>query len=400
MTEESIAKLKVDGELSVAVVSDLHAYEEVGEARPSFYCIRDEFEETPLGALLPLFDKEALQADILVCPGDLGDKANPAAIREAWLRVHEIGDHLGVHLLAGTVGNHDIDSRYVHNDHDPKGHLQNLKPPFPLPEVDQNDRFWSRNYEIVLHDAYRLVVLNSSAFHGAGQDEFQHGRISNYTLDALKQRLHETENRPVNMLLCHHHPQKHMEINLGDYDDMRSGQLLTDLLGNGEFGEWIIIHGHKHHPKICYAQGGSSAPVVFSSGSLCHVLFDELNTVAQRQFYILRFPFAKYSSTGLVGTFRAWDYEFKYQWGRPTRKSGLPSRGGFGCREKPAVFAAQIAKWLGTRVVPWSEFVDEFPWYEYLLPQDQHALRTTLANEHSINVQSEEEMPVQIGAAS
>lgn len=399
MTDIGQTQLKTQGVLTVAIVSDLHAYDTCDEKKPSFYCIQDDIADTPVGALFRLIEEESLSADVLLCGGDLGDKAHPAAIRAAWTRVHEIGAKLKVEMVAGTVGNHDIDSRYQHNDHDPKGHLQQLNPAFPLPSEDSNDRFWSRNYEILVSDVYRLVVLNTCAFHGGGSDELHHGRLSRYTLDAIAARLQSTPIRPVNILLCHHHPQKHMELDLGEYDEMRSGQLLVELLGSGHYGDWIIVHGHKHHPKICYAHGSSTAPVIFSAGSLCHVLFPELATVAQRQFYLLQFPIARYSDLGFAGTFRAWDWEFKSGWGKPTRKSGLPAQGGFGHKTNLRLLAGGIFRWINGRVVPWSEFIAQFPTFEFLLPQDAAITLKTLNDEHQINVHYENDIPVNIGAA-
>ena len=72
--------------------------------------------------------------------------------------MHDIGSRLKVDLVAGTVGNHDVDSRYVNTDYDPKEHLQTLTPPFPLPNDASNNAFWAKNLEIVLRPNYRLVV--------------------------------------------------------------------------------------------------------------------------------------------------------------------------------------------------------------------------------------------------
>ena len=103
MTDIGPTQLKTAGVLTVAVVSDLHAYEAGDDKKPSFYCIHDDINDTPVGGLFRLIDDESLRADVLLCGGDLGDKANPAAIRTAWAHVHEIGTKLKVALVAGTV---------------------------------------------------------------------------------------------------------------------------------------------------------------------------------------------------------------------------------------------------------------------------------------------------------
>jgi predicted MPP superfamily phosphohydrolase len=247
--------------LTVGIISDLHAYETADSGnRPSHLCLNgvdSEPTKHPFAGLHKLIADNSLSVDILLCCGDLGDKAHPAAIRYAWNAIHDLKARLGASKLFATVGNHDVDSRHKFNAFDPKGFLQSLTPSFPMETEALNDTFWSRNFALYTDNVYRVAVLNSSAFHGGGEDELKHGRISDYTLAALRLALEGVPSKPVNILLCHHHPQQHMELNLGEYDVMKSGQLLLDLLGSGAFGDWIVIHGHKHHPKLCYAAGGS-----------------------------------------------------------------------------------------------------------------------------------------------
>lgn len=397
MTQPSLHKA---GTLTVAVLSDLHAYEKAEEDKqPSFYSILSDFETTPVGHLFHLIEKESLKADLLLCGGDLGDKASKAAISEAWKQVHNIGNALETHLVAGTAGNHDMDSRYVNNDFDPREHLVHLAPPFPLPDEDVNDRYWARNFVIQDHDSYRLLVLNSSAYHGSGKEEYRHGRVSDSTLCEIKQKLKSLPSRDVNILLCHHHPQKHMERDLGEYDEMRSGQLLLDLLGDGEFGDWIVIHGHKHHPKLCYSHGGSNAPVIFSAASLCHVLYPRLADVG-RQFYLLEFPIDRFDRFGTVATFRSWNWEFGSGWGKASRTANLPALGGFGYRTNLILYANRIFQEVGDGILTWEEFSKRCPEFQYLLPKDARVVERILSRDFGIKIVCEDDNPVQIGAAT
>jgi hypothetical protein len=265
--------------------------------------------------------------------------------------------------------------------------LQALKPPFPFADEKLNDRFWARNFAIIARPNYRIVSLNSSAFHGEGPDELKHGRISEFTLDALREALHGSPSPPLNILLCHHHPQQHMELQLGEYDVMRSGQLLLDLLGSGEIGQWLVIHGHKHHPKLCYAAGGSMAPLVFSSGSLTASLYAELQTRARNQFYILTFPLELFNKLGLVGSFTAWDWAVGKGWVPAAEQSGLPHHGGFGCSEPIKVLANRVADKVGDTPIAWNTIVDACPELAFVLPVDQRLLIKALVQDHSIGTQ-------------
>lgn len=385
--------------LRIAVLSDLHAYDSLDphEACPSFYCTREPADKNPINSLFELITSEQLTAHLVLCAGDIGDKARPAPTRDAWIAVSEVGRRLGADLVAGTVGNHDVDSRHMHNAFDPKGNLQALAPAFPLPDEDQNDRFWSRHFEIIGADTYRLVVLNSCAFHGGPATEQAHGRISEPTLNHLRRRLAERDAAPVNVLLCHHHPLKHMDYELGEYDEMAGGQLLLEMLGSGAHGQWIVIHGHKHHPKLRYAHGGGAAPVIFSAGSLCSTLYPQLVHHSAQQFYIIEFPLEVQQRFGMVGTFQTWNWSFGHGWSRAGDGPGLPGRGGFGLRVAPAVFANQVAGVVGTGVLGWRDFLDRCPEYQYLLPADEAIVLSTLRERHNLGVQYQDGAPIQIG---
>jgi hypothetical protein len=65
----------------------------------------------------------------------------------------------------------------------------------------------------------QLVVLNSSAYH-ATEAEVKHGRITQQTINLLKETL---TSRTINILMCHHNPQKHSELLLGENDEIRGG---------------------------------------------------------------------------------------------------------------------------------------------------------------------------------
>lgn len=395
--------------LMVAVVSDLHAYKDAEpDDAPSHYCLGDPGTDpgtSPLAGLRDLIKAENLTADLLLCPGDLADKADPVAIQHVWRELHDIKAHLKAPLLAATSGNHDVDSRYQYNDFDAKGVLQALNPPYPLPDDALNDRYWSRHFSLIVDRApYRLLVLNSSAFHGEGryeqtkQYEFQHGRISEHTLAAIKRELDASpRDYSVNILLCHHHPHPHSELRLSESDLMAGGRHLVELLGSGTYGRWIIVHGHKHHPKIENAAGGTSSPVILAAGSLCATLYRELQTAARNQFYILTFPFALYHDFGFVGRFKAWDWLSGSGWVAATERSGLPSAGGFGWRGDISLIAKQISSIVSDRTVPWNEVRASIPIVDYILPQDLRSLCLILQRNHFLTVVPEYGIPFQVG---
>ena len=376
--------------IRIAVLSDLHAYDHVDGEPPSHLCVldpEDQLGKHPLAAVEHLIEKESLKCDLLLCAGDIGDKANPGGIQAAWKWLMRLKDKLAARVLAATPGNHDVDSRYLYNKYDAKGVLQTLSPPYPLPFEDEatNDRFWSRNFVVLDGDNFRLVLLNSSAFHGGKDKEIYHGRVSAHTLAALRLRLTQSAAPLINVLLCHHHPQLHQELDEPDYEVMENGQLLLDMLGELSLGRWLVIHGHKHHPKIAYAPGGASAPVVFSAGSFSAHLYPKLSTLVRNQFYLIELPYRRYEDLGFVGSVRAWDWAVGLGWlpAQP-QGSGLPHYSGFGSKTDPALIASQIAKRMTSEVSAWREMRNDLPYIDFLLPRDLADVLEVLSNKHGI----------------
>ncbi len=388
--------------LNLAIISDLHAFDDAqGKDDPSYLSLalpENQPARHPISGLVQLINEEGLKADLLLCAGDIGDKARPIAIQYAWRCIQRVREALNARLAGVTTGNHDCDSRHQYNDFDAKGMLQGLVPPYPLPDEAQNDRYWSRNFVIVEEECYRLVILNSSAYHGQTQMEVEHGRVADSTLDRLKSQLCEATSKPVNILLCHHHPKPHSELQLGESDIMRNGQQLLDLLGSGRFGSWLVVHGHKHHPKLSYAEGGGSAPVVFAAGSLCAVLKPPVGSRVRNQFYTVSIPLHLIDDFGLVGIVKAWDWAPGTGWSPAVARAHLPAVSGFGYRASPMLLARKLARVVVEDRMDWNQVQQAAPEVDFLIPQDVEALRYHLENVHQIGIVMDEiGMPRQIG---
>lgn len=395
--------------LRIAVMSDLHADRRIpgtsGAAPPMESHLDVDMSEAnvsqhPIRALESLIDAQSLRADLLICPGDITHKAKPEPLQYAWRRVHDIGKKLGVSAVVATAGNHDVDSRYAYNDHDARGMMQGLVPLFPLSDPSANDHFWARHYVVLERDKYRLVILNSSAYHGGEPEEIKHGRVARRTIDALRSDIVEAQQKNkgtvLNILVCHHHPQRHPGVSIPDYEAMVLGPDLLELLGSGDLGRWLVIHGHKHNPRLTYAGGTASSAVVFSAGSFSVVLYPELQNRARNQFYILEaFP-DDVPTQGVVGLGRAWDFVPGQGWVPAGAGSGLPAHFGFGSRIDPNVWASRLAAG-GAPFREWSDVVVEFPDLQYVLPSDLRAIERALDSTHAMVITWANGKPYQIG---
>ena len=264
-------------------------------------------------------------------------------------------------------------------------------------------RYWSRYYCVSDHTNCRIVSINSSAFHWL-DTERNHGRVSRSTLEWLKEDLAKREPRQINILLCHHHPHLHSELAKIDtsYEVMRDGDRLIDLLGGGDLGQWLIVHGHKHFPNIAYSAGRTQSPIVFSCGSFSARLYMELQTRARNQFYIIEIPLNKVKELGLVGNISAWDWSEGKGWIKPDGdSSGLASLTPFGSRENLYSLATRLTGFLGIKpFAPWLELVAEIPSLEFVLPADLRDLEHILKENHKISIDWAEGRPSELGRMS
>lgn len=177
--------------LRIAVISDPHAFSGPYEdASPSWVALGDDqanVRTNPFAGVSKLITKEALKADIIICGGDLGDKASPEGQQYVWHQIEALRLQLGATITLATAGNHDVDSRLVHTDHDARGQMQALDPLFPIADQAKWMEYWAQNYTVVIHGGVRFVLLNSSAYHGYAKDgvpaEYnQGGRVVRHSL--------------------------------------------------------------------------------------------------------------------------------------------------------------------------------------------------------------------------
>ena len=169
---------------------------------------------------------------------------------------------------------------------------------------------------------------------------------------------------------------------------MEGADHLLRLLGSGLYGQWLVLHGHKHHPKLQYGLGGMLSPIVFGAGSLCASLYPELAARARNQFYILDLDVeaAGRLQLDIAGKVNAWDWIPHLGWKSAGRESGLPHSSGFGYRATIPSIAGRIADVVNAQsaFLRWRELVMSIPEVEFLLHSDLEAVIQRLANDHSI----------------
>lgn len=330
-------------EFSLLVVSDLHASsnDEHSDVTHVLVSTENDPRENAVTGLKAFLADEQIKADLVVCPGDLCHQADRDALRYAWRELDEIKKIVGAQEVVATAGNHDMNSR-LHLVNDARGELLDLMPRFPIADEQLSDRYWARNVVVRRGDGWRMVVLNSCAYHGFA-DEHEHGRISESTLRHIEDLLAE-DPEPINFVLCHHHPEPATEFQLDNLEHMRGGDQLVALLERPDRTRWMVIHGHRHWPALGYVGSKTSAPVRLAAGSVGMHLYKQAATRVRNQIYRLSFEPATTAVLGvpLAGTFEAWDWISGDGWNPATNRSGLPARGGFGWRRDGHEVAADL----------------------------------------------------------
>ncbi len=327
----------------------------------------------------------------------MGDKANPEAVHYAWQRIQRLQTALGAPILMAATGNHDMDSREI-NGFDARGILQGLGN-YPFDTDALNNEYWANNVVIQEHGPFRSVLLNSSGYHGYGE-EWQHGRVSLRTREYLKRRLRETKDPGINLLVTHHQLYKLGGVDLEDKSEMQDASALLEDLGSGEYGSWFLIHGHRHWPAISHSGGGRGAPVVFSAGSFSAVLYSEIQGRARNQFYVLEIEDTE-PGYPIRGRFRAWDWVADEGFLPAQERSGLSYSGGFGGSLNGVQLAAEVSEFFErnqTGYVTWGDVEAAIPDAAFTLPTDFAHFKRVLRDSHGLTLLTMDNgVPAQVG---
>jgi 3',5'-cyclic AMP phosphodiesterase CpdA len=398
--------------LRVAIIGDPHFHREGDSCRTAISHIRldgaGEFisrqgQQNPWTGLVNLVSERNIRADVLICAGDMTYGADRIGLRKAWDELGNLAEQLCARFMVSATGNHDVCSRSMAEKvgRNPTREmsaayglfepLKLLSPSYPIVELQDGvpldhrllrTKYFGDSLVLVETDKYRIVVLNSCCEHGS--DAFQHerGSFPKSALAALSAELKEAHAEKINILVCHHPPEPHSVHDLGAHDFIENGEALLQCLE--EHGTWFVIHGHKHHGRIAYAKGTSSAPIVFSAASLGIQIDSSLDGM-RNQFYCIDI-FQK-TTGSLFGKVDAWDWNMGLGWRSATRSSGGIYDGcGFGARVEIGELADEVAK-----LVPclWTDAVGTIPALEFLSPGDMSVLEKRLSTKHQVVVQAD-----------
>lgn len=163
------------------------------------------------------------------------------------------------------------------------------------------------------------------------------------------------------------------------------------MLAEREGRQWLVLHGHKHVPRLVYAPyGADRPPVIFGGGSMGAKLHDPIFMAAKNQVYLIELDEPREVGrpnvrTRVHGRYRSWVWGYGLGWfpARPDGKGdGLPGHGGFGGRFDLADAVEHLDAAL-TNAVPFlnqTQVSDLIPELPYLIPADALIFERELMN--------------------
>lgn len=377
--------------LRIGLLSDLHAFKPIpGKTSISHLPANPVGSHPdPFGDLEKLVAKDtSLNCDLLICPGDICDKADYHGFVYAWERLNKLKTRLGATALIATCGNHDLDSRITFDpdDPDPKGVLQMVTPQFPFDDDGLTNHYWARNFAILTPiPGIRVLVLNTSAFHGGSADEQQHGRISRRTIVAIAKAIEEDpESYQINILVCHHHlrPLTGFGTTTDGEFVKKGGELLETICPLTDL-PWVVLHGHRHQHNLEFAS--SPGYLIIGASS-----FSMPNAGYLNQFHSIEVHADSASIYPLAGTISSVSWATGYGWhqrrAHPGTDEGFPPVCGFGYTGSIENLCTMIATSIGDTYKLWDELAADIACLKFLPPVSQDKLVREL-NKRNISVQ-------------
>lgn len=409
--------------IRVALLSDLHFFVKEDSSTPHSHLplngvgnLADHsvgLNKNPWEDLLDLIERDALQCDLVLCPGDITTRANKTALDTGWRMLLELGDKLKADWVCAATGNHDVSSRsqakdvaqnVIRNLGNTNGPIENLKeltPLYPVARRDPDTRSWMGERTTQAHyfgesfvfvddpdDRFRLLILNSCSEHGHDPHEFEKGTAPTSTLKWIKEDIGQLADDRVNLLMVHHPLYSSTAHDNQGYDFVLRGDRLMSILE--DLGGWVVMHGHKHLGAIRHAgDATNTSSVIISAASFAAVMDENAPEGSENQFYIL--DINRTDAGDVQGVIRAWNWNVGRSWQRSPPGSGdrIYFECGFGCRLRAEEIAKLIADEYDTGRREWKEFITAIPALKHVLPKTLERVKTKLAQNHRLHVETE-----------
>lgn len=374
--------------LVIAIISDLHCRSKssdlnsAGTTRLYSDIARKPINHHPVSALIELIEENNIIADYVLCPGDITDKADNQGMMSGWSFLLDIQRAFKSKKLLTTLGNHDVKSRDFKPDDirlkDPEittpfDFVKNVDRNYPFDENNINKSYWADHFAIVEDEDSAFFIFNSVYSH-INSVTANKCVITQAILSEMENRLKKISSKKYKIAMCHHHPIKHANKTYLDDDVMDKGDLFIDLLNN--YGFDILIHGHKHDPRLTVINSFT----VLASGSFS-ALANLADVGADNVFHIIKF-----SDSSKKGIIESYVYKPQKGW-LLNPGSYFPSKTGFGLNIDITDLISKSVTWFNKTKKPfvyYSDFINQFPDFQYLNPKQQEKTQLIMQQEHNL----------------
>jgi predicted phosphodiesterase len=362
-------------QVTFGIISDLHC-RLATDSNDSFLKVaspRVPSGRHPVQSLLELIDRETLTVDILLVSGDLANKACREGLDAGWNYCLEIGAKLRARLIIPVIGNHDIDSRRLQPAEPVFGLVRNMRPDFPFQDIANNQSYFADGYCVIADGDVEVIALNT-VIDQIDEDSAKRGTFSFERIQRMEDTLSGTLRAPLRVVLMHHHPILHSGTFLGDEDVIATGDDLVAALRR--LGCRVIIHGHKHIPRLSTLNDMS----IFASGSFS-ALLHEFGTTFGNTFHVVRVEGSE--PADVKGQIMTWVFQLGKGWRRSNEEyRGFPYLAGFGSSLGTPAIALQLAdlanRHPGSNRFLQIEVLAAVPEVSYLTPSQREDLNAAL----------------------
>lgn len=289
--------------IKIAIISDIHIGTHARSADLNPHTTEPHVENKFIDEFLTFIDQQKISADYLVISGDISTKCMRQEFLHAEGVIHKIADGLRVKRdrVFFVPGNHDVDwdilnLRRQKNSPEDKTDLRIKQRYDPIKDVNF---FRSSNSASELNGLFDdpyiacwdlddvCFIGYNSAWHDEPEQMNHPGLADPQHLEALNDLLERKSlDGKVKIFITHHHliPQDAPDFNL-DFSVMQNVEGLLDILDKYRFD--VVIHGHKHHPRIKhYDHGSNHQMIVIAAGSFSAALGTHLDYTAN-MFHLL-----------------------------------------------------------------------------------------------------------------
>lgn len=377
-----------DIQVNITIISDLHCKHSSKDQVTSDFRKKstnlytdllrsEEIPVHPVKAFIDLVEKSAdsFKSDLLLCPGDITDEIDHQGYITGWSFLEEMQAAVQAPHLLATLGNHDVDSRRIVNGELPFSLPRSIKPNYPIGVASLRQDFWNDHYCIFETECCQVLLFNSCYTHLSSNDA-KKSVIKEDVLKSMERKLSILPKGKIRIALCHHHPISHSNVSYPDTDIIDKGEHFLELLIKYDFS--LIVHGHKHEPRIRYY----NSLVVFCAGSFSSTA-NVTDSQSDNVFHRIEF---KDIDRAIIKT---WAYGSRNGW---TQKMGqkFPSITGFGCKDNIQSLAADISKWFEVQgngmLERYDRLISAIPAIQFVIQSDFEKLINILKSQYSVDI--------------